>query len=357
MRATLLLIVALLPAVAGCRPTPPARPPVAWLDTPATLVRTAHLVRGSYDRRQYVVSGPCEPLKIYRCGFEIGGKVTTVSVEEGASIGPDVPLATLDVSYFQRRVDETDIAREQAEADYDRLGHGGADIFPEADIERARRSRDAAKVRHEIARDELAKATCKSPPGLTAGVIEERAIDPGEVVLPGQTLFTIVDASVVRLLVRVPGRIAAMIDAGTTRAAVQFSDLPGLPCLWPAGDDSGLALVTRVSTLADRAHQFTVEISVANADLRIRPGMIGRARITLPPLPDVTVVPAASATREGDAYVVWLADENRAVRWAFPADGCQLWGADLLTPSAAPHPRLIVEGYQELIEDTRLREE
>ncbi|MGE0433607.1 MAG: efflux RND transporter periplasmic adaptor subunit [Planctomycetota bacterium] len=355
----LLCVLALAPVFAGCgRGESSPISTVAQQELPPTLVRTTRLMHGTYDDRWYVVSGPTSPRRTMQCGFELGGRVTDVAIEEGATITPGTKLATLDLAWYQRRVEEARLAHEQATADYNSLGGAGAGIFPEADVERARRSRDAARVRFDLANDELAKATCFAPQqGFEKAVVERRMIEPGEVVQPGQPLFTLLDASVIRLEVRVPGRIAALLVSGTSRAVVEFDDLPGHACVYPADDKSGQALVTRIAMTADAAHQFAIEISIANAGLTIRPGMVGRARLRLPAIPDVTIIPSSAAVREDDRYVVWLADNERAVRWQFSAARAQIQGSVLLTPERPPVARLIIEGYQDLIVNSRLREE
>lgn len=345
---------------------------------PAVLVRTMPIQRGVYDRREFVVAGGTTARNVYPIGFELSGKVTQVFVNDGDFVQPNQPLATLDLELFGMRVEQARIAAEQAQADAEAVREAGEAVISRTERDRAERNLVAARTQLALLAMELKKATCLAPPDFPGGVIDKRMVEPGVVVAAGQPIFSIVDASEIKLHVRVPGRIVAAIAERQTRAVVTFDALPGHKSAFPADHPSGQALVTRIDMQADPAHQFRVEISIANPTGRIRPGMLGRAHLRLPALENVTWLPVTAATRVGDHYIVWLAatlpdtpstgpidaaDDaadgaaatGAAQPWRIPARDVQLWGADIVTPLAPPRAVMIVEGFQELFPGAPIR--
>ncbi|CAN5133907.1 efflux RND transporter periplasmic adaptor subunit [soil metagenome] len=114
-----------------------------------------------------------------------------------------------------------------------------------------------------------------------AGTLLEAEVVNGETVTAGQVLFEIVDASQVTLVLQVPEQ-----DSKRVRA--------GLPVLFqPQGTrEEFRGVVAAVGTTTDSARRtVAVRVEYANAEGKLRAGLLGQGRIVLREVPQAVVVP------------------------------------------------------------------
>jgi HlyD family secretion protein len=142
-----------------------------------------------------------------------------------------------------------------------------------------------------------------------AGVVTRRNVDTGHFVQPaaagkGEPLFTVVRLETVRVPVDVPEADAAIITKGA-KAAIRVPALKGTEI---AGQ------VARTSeALEPGSRTLRVEIDLANADRKLRPGMYVYARITAE-MPEAWVLPANAVVQQADQTVCFLYRDGKAVR-------------------------------------------
>jgi RND family efflux transporter MFP subunit len=118
------------------------------------------------------------------------------------------------------------------------------------------------------------------------GVVEKRAVSPGEHVARGASMFTVVRGDVLELAAAVPERVAAGVQPGQ---AVRFT----------AGGRQIEGRVARVAPSVDPAtRSVTVYVQVPNADGSLRAGTFATGRIVSRVVDGAMVIPAA-ALREG----------------------------------------------------------
>ena len=189
---------------------------------------------------------------------------------------------------------------------------------------------DLAKERIKVAEAEVHKldelitfATIRAP---FDGVITRRWIDPGAIIKdPGAILFTFMAMDRVRVLMDVPQRDIANLNAreqnpnpngeGDEVAVV----IPALAELPNAGRFKGT--VTRVSRSLDPVTRtMRAEVELPNPrfpapapEFPLRPGMFGTAWLTVENRPSVLTVPATALVRRGEGLVaVFYVDELQA---------------------------------------------
>jgi membrane fusion protein (multidrug efflux system) len=163
---------------------------------------------------------------------EIGGSVVAVLIEPGNRVSKGTPLARIDDSavreaWLSAKSSVTqatlaaDIAlREQGRAE--KLLAAGA--IAENTLEAARRNYLAsqaqledAKARFASSQKNLDNTVVKAP---YAGVVSERSVNVGDIVSPGNAMFTVVDPSSMRLEGAVPSDQLGAVRLG---APVKFS--------------------------------------------------------------------------------------------------------------------------------------
>ncbi|HJZ78303.1 MAG TPA: efflux RND transporter periplasmic adaptor subunit, partial [Vicinamibacterales bacterium] len=187
-----------------------------------------------------------------------------------------------------------------------------AEALTKPDLDAAEAAHDAnvARLASARAQIELADIALRDT-ALTApatGVILDRKIETGSLVGSGTTGFVLGDIRVVKAIFGVPDALVSRITLG--QALEVTSDA------FPGKRFTGR--VTAVSPAADQQTRvFDIEISIANADGRLRPGMIGGVEIVADAARGMAAnagdvaVPLAAIVRAaggGDHYAVFVAE-------------------------------------------------
>lgn len=312
MRRTAAL--ALLLVIAGCRRTQVGAP------QPPRAVRVVAVRSDTLGATPY--AGALEPRVKLDLAFGLGGRVRSVGeksdgalLHEGDVVTKDQILARLDDADLRRQSAAASFAASSAAAEVmaaqTAVGQADSDLarltklaasgsIPQTELEKAQtaslsaharldtlRAQSGAKLEQlAIARRLEGDASLKSP---IAGVIARRMIDPGENVAPATIAFTVIDPSEMKLVFAVPdGRVGAL-KLGEL-VPVHTDALPGTPFI---------GKISTIHPVADPAlRTFTVELSIANGDGKLRAGMVASAAIPGTDKPQAkTLVPLASVVR------------------------------------------------------------
>ncbi|MCA9771456.1 MAG: efflux RND transporter periplasmic adaptor subunit [Myxococcales bacterium] len=317
----------------GCvQRSPEARETV---EAPRPLVAVEGL-----DPRDYVFTlsfvGRLEPRTQVEMAFEIGGTVEAVHVDEGDAVSRGQVLASLDTALLRTELNQAEANLAIAEREERR----SAELFKKAVVPEARRqdaASQAALARATVAgiRERIGKATLRSP---IAGRVAIRDLEPRETVQPSRPVLRVVDVSAVILDLWVPDHQIARIREGQP-ATVAFEAFPGEPFA---------ATVTRVAVAADTQRRlFKVELTLPNGEERLKPGLIGTARLEVATMRDVVVVPLRySVVRDGER-IVFLERDGVAERRVV-SDYLIHEGSMIVRDGAALAGRLITDGMQQL---------
>ncbi len=156
---------------------------------------------------------------------------------------------------------------------------------------------DAAKTNLDVlqtAYDNLLENTQLLSP--ISGVITARNYDNGDMYSSAQPVLTVEKITPVKLLINVSEPYFAQVKKGT-KAMMRFDAF---------GDEEFTGYVSLVYPSIDSdTHTFPVEIALANADQRVRPGMFGRVTLDFGSknrvvVPDMAIVKQAGS---GERYV------------------------------------------------------
>ena len=281
--------------------------------------QTEPLQRGTL-KVQVVANGTLAPTLTVSVGSELSGTVAKVLVDINDQVKKGQVLVELDTSKLGDQIARSRAALASSEAkvalaqatvkearanlarldEVSRLSGGRVPSATEFDTARANADRAAADeaaaraavadARAALRVDEtnLAKASIRSP---IDGVVLTRTVDPGNAVaasLQAVTLFTIAtDLKHMKLQVNVDeadvGQVQVGQSAGFTVAA------------WP--NRSFPATITRVgfgATTKENVVTYVAEMSVANGELLLRPGMTATASIAAVHRDGVLLVPNAA---------------------------------------------------------------
>lgn len=244
------------------------------------------------------VTGTLDPLERAEVRARLEGDLDAVYVREGQPVRAGQLLARFDAneeagSDQSARADlassNTELSTAQWNLDQTReLYRQGA--VPERDVRVAEQAVAAsrARVAASSARLRTTGRTVQDTRVLApvSGVVEKRAVAPGEHVARGASMFTVVRGDVLELAAAVPERVATGVQPGQ---AVRFT----------AGGRQIEGRVARVAPSVDPAtRSVTVYVQVPNADGSLRAGTFATGRIVSRVVDGAMVIPAA-ALREG----------------------------------------------------------
>jgi RND family efflux transporter MFP subunit len=139
------------------------------------------------------------------------------------------------------------------------------------------------------------------------GVVTKRTADPGNFVQPGdsrllQPLLTVQRIDTVRVLVRIDGYYAPVVERGKP---VEL-ELSGLP-----GSEHKIARFSPTLDGGNRNRTMSVEIDVPNADHHLLPGMTGQVKFQVG-WPDGLVVPSTCLVRTYDIPYLYVVRDGKA---------------------------------------------
>jgi RND family efflux transporter MFP subunit len=260
--------------------------------------------------------------------FRVGGYVDRITkikgadgklrlVQEGDVVAQNSELAALRKGDFANRQAEAQaalaeavVARDQAQLEFDRnqrLMDGNA--IPKAQFDSIRSRLDAAQARIAGAKARLDEATTmlrdSSIRAPFTGTLARRNLELGALAAPGVPVFTLTDVRSVKVVVGVPDLVREQLSLGseTTLSCDAFPN------------KSFTGRITRIAGIADpRSHVFDVEISVANTDGQLKPGMV--ASIVLGDkavAPATTTLPLAAivrSMRDKSRFAVFVLDSS-----------------------------------------------
>jgi HlyD family secretion protein len=295
-----------------------------WWQTSRDVAAQPRYVTEAVTRGRLVVTvtanGTLQPTNKVDIGSELSGTVARVAVDVNDRVKKGQVLAELDTAKLsdqvrrtratlavaQARVEQAAATVTEARGNLARLEEvarlsggkvpsqaelaGGQATLARALAEAASARAGVTDARAALSVDEtnLRKASIRSP---IDGVVLSRSVDPGNAVaasLQAVTLFTLAeDLSRMKLQVNVDeadvGQVREQQSAQFTVSAYPSRNYP--------------ATITRVgfgSTTKDNVVTYLTELSVANADLTLRPGMTATAVITANVRDDVLLVPNAA---------------------------------------------------------------
>lgn len=292
-----------------------------WWQAAARKAAQPHYLTEPVARGRLVVTvtanGTLQPTNKVDIGSELSGTVAHVLVDINDRVRKNQLLAELDTAKLddqlkrsqaalavaQARVQQVDATVVEAQGSLARLqavqrlsagqlpsqadlaGAQAAADRARADATSARANVDDARAALSVDTTNLRKASIRSP---IDGLVLSRSVDPGNAVaasLQAVTLFTLAeDLSRMKLQVNVDEADVGQVHQGQS---AQFS-----VSAWP--NRQYPATITRVgygSTTKDNVVTYIAELSVANDDLSLRPGMTATAVITASTHDQVLLVP------------------------------------------------------------------
>jgi len=259
-------------------------------------------------------SATIQPYEQVPLAFKVGGYVRELQQREGPDgrlrplqqgdlVTRGAVLARLNASDYEERVNQGKAQLSEAQAGLARARADAAraetlyqaQALTRPDYDGATAALASASARADAARAALEQAQLSLRDGALMapadGVVLSRNVEVGTLAAPGTVAFMVADVSRVKALFGVPDRVVASVPLGAS-LRITSDAFPGVE--FPGR-------VTAVSPSADaQSRVFGVEITIPNADRRLKVGMIASVEVAA----DVPAEIAAGTTTVSVAAVV-----------------------------------------------------
>ena len=198
----------------------------------ALLVRVDRAVAsGEYAvRREFV--GRVEATRQSRVGFELGGELNAVLVDEGDDVSSGAILARLDTERLAARLAEAEAAldqalsasefaarsleRSQVAASFEGISDQELDLAVDG-ANAARAGVSAAQARVNSVEVDIGKSVLRAP---FDAVVTARHLDEGQIVSPGQPVLDLQEAAAPEVRIGISGDLARDLEPGQARTLV-----------------------------------------------------------------------------------------------------------------------------------------
>lgn len=269
--------------------------------------------------------------KVNNIAPAMGGRIREIRVDVGAQVRRGQPLVSMDKANLSQQ--QTQLAT--LKRDYERYNElyevGG---ISKQQLDQAKTQLDVA----EYALNNLDENTTLTSP--INGIVTARNYDPGDVA--GQLpILTIESLSPVKVKINVSESYYSQVVKG----------MPVEVLVDALGGETFNGVVSLIHpTLDGASHTFTVEISVANSDQRVRPGMFARVKMNFgtndrPLLSDRAVLKQVGSN---DRYV-FVEKDGKAV-YTLVELGVRINDKFEILSGLSGGDRVVVEGNTSLID-------
>ena len=260
----------------------------------------------------FKATGALEGIREANVNSETQGRITSISTNNGARIGQGSAIVVVDNELKAIALQQAEAQRLTAEASLEKakidLGRSQelqkTSAVTKSQLELAElqvKSSEAmlkgAQSQESMAKRQLADATIKSP---FAGVVAMRYVNQGELLSPGIKVATVIDDSKMKLKINISEMDVPLVKIGDKVTVTVDAQ----------GTKQYLGKISTISSKADMARSYVVEVEIPNNDRSLKSGMFARAEIDREAARSVPTVPAAAVVYNGTRQQVYLVDEK-----------------------------------------------
>jgi membrane fusion protein, multidrug efflux system len=234
---------------------------------------------------------------------EVGGRVTKIFFEPGASVKAGDPLVQLNDGPERGDLASYEAQARLAQIEVERSRQLVQRQFASRETLDQRQSQlDQAQAMILKTEAQIAQKLIRAP---FSGQLGTRQVEVGQYLMPGAPIVTLTDLSTLYVNFTLPSQSRAQISVGQ-RVNVTVDAYPGR--IFNA------EITTIEPQVSADTRTMTVQATMANPDNALLPGMFVNAAVVLPPQPDMVVLPetAVDYTLYGDSVYVIREDGKDA---------------------------------------------
>jgi membrane fusion protein, multidrug efflux system len=231
---------------------------------------------------------------------EESGPIRQLLVPKGSLVRAGQPIARIDDRLLRAQAEQAASEAALAAETYERQRRLWEEdrVGTEMAYLRARYGAQTAEAGARALRERLERTVVRAP---IAGLLDDRLVEVGTMVMPGTPVARIVDVSRVKVTGGVPERFAGEI----ARGAVALISIDGSAAREFEGRIDFVG-----ASVEEQGRTFPVEIVVPNPGGGLKPGMIANVRVTRGQIESALLIPQEAVLRTEDGYIVYLAVEE-----------------------------------------------
>ncbi len=279
---------------------------------------------------------------------EESGVIREIFLDKGSRASAGDAIAKIDDKVLSADVDQARARAELASQTWERRKRLWEEdqVGSEITYLEAKFGQEQAAANLAGFEERLARTVIRAP---FSGIFDERHIEVGSMVSPGQSVGRLVNLNPVRVVAGVPERYAADVVVGAQ--ATLFFDV--------LGDELFLAPVRYVgSTVDPRNRTFLIEVVLPNPNGLIKPQMVANMSVTRREVAEAMVVPQDALVRVEGGYVVFVVSKRNedTVAEVRPVElGPTRRNLVVVEAGIEPGEQLIVVGQKTVSDGDRVR--
>lgn len=271
-------------------------------NTQDTSVKSVRVIQSTASprNREIILTGRTIPFRNVIIRAETTAPVEEIITDKGTPVQQDILLARLAVQEREVNVSEARERLEQRRIEYEAAQSLEQKGFnSKTTLAGARAELEAARRALESAQLELERTKIKTP---FEGIVDDRYIEKGDFVRPGDQLYKIVDVDPIKVRAFVSERNIHRLSTGTN-VTVRFLD---------SGTVNGrLTFVSREANPETRT--FPIELEIPNPDFRLSAGLTSEISIPGKNLPAHKISPSILTLDEEGRLGVKTVNANNEV--------------------------------------------
>ena len=227
---------------------------------------------------------------------EESGVIRALYADRGAHVTPGDEIAKIDDGVLSAQVDQARAAAELAAQMWERRRRlwEQDEVGSEIAYLEARYAAEQTGASLAALEERLARTVIRAPFG---GVLEDRFVDVGAMVSPGEPVARLVDLDPVKVFAGVPERYATDVAVGAS-AIMTFDAL---------GEGVYQAPILYVGSTVDPQNRtFPIEVELPNPNGAIKPQMVANMGVTRREVESAVVVPQDALVRVEDGYILYI---------------------------------------------------
>ena len=227
---------------------------------------------------------------------EESGVIRALYADRGAHVRPGDEIAKIDDGVLSAQVDQARAAAELAAQMWERRRRlwEQDEVGSEIAYLEARYAAEQTGASLAALEERLARTVIRAPFG---GVLEDRFVDIGAMVSPGEPVARLVDLDPVKVFAGVPERYATDVAVGAS-AVMTFDAL---------GEGVYQAPILYVGSTVDPQNRtFPIEVELPNPNGAIKPQMVANMGVTRREVESAVVVPQDALVRVEDGYILYI---------------------------------------------------
>jgi len=299
MSPRLMLLMAVL--AAACNKAKSAGPGAGGGPPPMPVEVAIALADTVVDAIQ--ATGQIEAVQSTELRPEVQGRITSIYVREGQSVGTGTALFKVDDAELKAQVAQADAERQLAKQAFERTKQLIAqNASSAADLEAAEAKSRGADANYELLKTRLDRTVVRAP---FTGVVGRRLVSIGSYVSSQTPLISLQSVNPQHAVFQVPERYAERLRLGQL-VSFQVAAIPG------KNFSGEVVFVNPVVELPSRT--IVIKAQVPNPERQLQAGMFIEARLATDIRPTAVIVPEDAVLPLQGLTFIWVKKEGKADR-------------------------------------------